>query len=213
MQLQIEPDLAIPLPVDNLKFSDLKERALAACNTAELLGLDITPTSEDKSDAEKLVYQYAEDGEKTSKAVAKKSHKVTPAAYYEVKNLLDEFSIRVVDNAMQIRLLVTNKLLLDSGNEDPRVRIRALELLGKITDVGLFTEKSEVTINHRSTQDLTTSLREKIRRLMMPEDAQDVEGVEVAGETIDVDKELGISITSEVTPETNSKSDPETPAE
>jgi hypothetical protein len=89
------------------------------------------------------------------------------------------------------------------------VRIRALELLGKITDVGLFTEKSEVTINHRSTQDLTTSLREKIRRLMMPEDAQDVEGVEVAGETIDVDKELGISITSEVTSETT----PETPAE
>jgi hypothetical protein len=109
---------------------------------------------------------------------------------------------------MQIRLLVTNKLLLDSGNEDPRVRIRALELLGKITDVGLFTEKSEVTINHRSTQDLTTSLREKIRRLMMPEDTQDVEGVEVAGETIDVDKELGISITSETI-----EDNPETPAE
>jgi hypothetical protein len=77
------------------------------------------------------------------------------------------------------------------------VRIRALELLGKITDVGLFTEKSEVTINHRSTQDLTSSLRAKIQRLMHPE-VEDVNSVKMNREVIDLDKELGLEEVEEV---------------
>jgi len=99
--------------------------------------------------------------------------------------------VRVVDNALQIRLLVTNKLLIESQNEDAKIRIRALELLGKITDVGLFTEKSEVTVNHRSTEDLVNSIRSKIHRLMHPKDIEDAKLVEVNGETVDLDKELG----------------------
>lgn len=192
MQLQIEPDLAIPMPEENLKLTDFRERAQAACKTAELLGLDTTPTEEDKAEAENMLYQIAEDEPKANKVLVKKAPQIKPATYGHVKSLLDEFSVRVVDNALQIRLLVTNKLLLDSNNDDPRVRIRALELLGKITDVGLFTEKSEVTINHRSTQDLTSSLRAKIQRLMHPEDVEDVNTVKINGETVDLDKELGL---------------------
>ena len=77
-------------------------------------------------------------------------------------------------------------------NEDAKIRIRALELLGKITDVGLFTEKSEVTVNHRSTEDLVNSIRSKIQRLMHPKDVEDAKIVEVNGETVDLDKELGL---------------------
>jgi hypothetical protein len=65
-------------------------------------------------------------------------------------------------------------------------------MLGKITDVGLFTEKSEVTITHRSTEDLVNSIRNKIHRLMHPDNVTDVQAVEVNGETIDVDAELGL---------------------
>jgi hypothetical protein len=65
-------------------------------------------------------------------------------------------------------------------------------MLGKITDVGLFTEKSEVTINHRSTEDLVNSIRSKIHKLMHPDNVTDVRAVEVNGEAIDVDAELGL---------------------
>ena len=65
-------------------------------------------------------------------------------------------------------------------------------MLGKITDVGLFTEKSEVTITHRSTEDLVSSIRSKLHRLMHPDDVTDVKAVEVNGEAIDVDAELGL---------------------
>jgi len=192
MQLQIEPDLAIPFPEDYSVFANFREKALAACSSAELLGLDLEPTEEERLTAEQAVYQLAENEEKANKALVKQSAKYTPATYKEVKGILDEYSVRVVDNALQIRLLVTNKLLIESQNEDAKIRIRALELLGKITDVGLFTEKSEVTVNHRSTEDLVNSIRSKIHRLMHPKDIEDAKLVEVNGETVDLDKELGL---------------------
>lgn len=189
MQIQIEPDSAIPLPKDNSGVDNFRERTDAAVKTAELLELDTTPTEEDKAIAEQAVYDLAENEPRASKQLTKKASTYKPATYHEVKSLLDEFSVRVVDNAVQIRLLVTNKLLLESGNDDPKIRIRALELLGKITDVGLFTEKTEVTINQQSTQDLTASLRAKIRRLMLPDEIEDVV---INGETIDLDEEMGL---------------------
>jgi hypothetical protein len=189
MQLHVEPDLAIPFPEDNPVLANFIEKAQAACNSAELLGLDMTPTEKDKEVAEKTTYAIAQNEEKANKKLVKKDLK--PAAYGEVKKVLDEYSTRVVENAMQIRLLVTNKLILDSDSPDDRTRLRALELLGKITDVGLFTEKSEVTINNRSTQDLLESVRAKIQRLMHPVDIENVKEVKVNGETINLDEELG----------------------
>ena len=189
MQIHVEPDLAIPMPFENVPLKDFREKAEAACNSAELLGLDTTPTEKDKSVAEQAVYAVASNEEKANKKLAKQTH--TPAMYKEVKSVLDEYSLRVVDNAMQIRLLVTNKLILDSNSPDDRTRLRALELLGKITDVGLFSEKSEVTINHRSTKDLVDSVRAKIQRLMRPADIEDVKEVTINGETVDLDEELG----------------------
>jgi hypothetical protein len=189
MQIQIEPDNAIPLPKDNSGIENFRERTDAAVQTAQLLELDTTPSEEDKKEAEQITYDIAENEPRANKVLAKKASQIKPQTYHEVKELLDEFSVRVVDNAVQIRLLVTNKLLLESGNDDPKIRIRALELLGKITDVGLFTEKTEVTINQQSTQELTASLRAKIRRLMLPDEIEDVV---INGETVDLDAEMGL---------------------
>jgi hypothetical protein len=81
-------------------------------------------------------------------------------------------------------------------NPDPRVRIRALELLGKISDVGLFAEKSEVTITHQSTDDIKEKLRSKLAKLVNP--PQEIEdAIEIDGEPVDVSKELGIDDSEE----------------
>ena len=205
MQLHIEPDLAIPFPEDNPVLANFIEKAQAACNSAELLGLDTTPSEEEKEIAENAVYQVAANPDKANKKLAKASQKMTPAVYKTVDGILKDYSHRVVENAMQIRLLVTNKLIMESEHEDPKIRLRSLELLGKITDVGLFTEKSEVTITHRSSQELVTSLRAKIQKLMYPtDDAVDAEVVEVNGKAVDLNEELGFE---EEIPETP----PETP--
>lgn len=198
MTLFIEPELGVPL-ADDVPNVDLKERAEAACNTALKLadhGLDLEPTVEDEDAAAKLAIAYADDPEKTSKKVTtKKAAALTPASIVLTNNILQEFGHSVAESATQIRYLVTNKLLLESENDDPRIRIRALELLGKISDVGLFAEKTEVTVTHQSTEDLRNKLRGKLEKLVQPVDdiaEADYEDIVLDGEALDLEGELGI---------------------
>ena len=53
-----------------------------------------------------------------------------------------------------------------------------MELLGKITDVGLFTERSEVTVTHQTTDDIREKLRAKLNAM---------KNVTPAGPDLDID--------------------------
>jgi hypothetical protein len=132
---------------------------------------------------------------------------MTPASLVLTNSILEEFGTSVAESATQIRHLVTNKLILEADNEDAKIRLRALELLGKISDVGLFAEKSEVTITHQSTDDLRANLRKKLEKLvkevepdLMPDNVEEAEWVNVddqpettiefEGAVLDVDAEM-----------------------
>jgi len=195
MTITVEPELNVKLSESSPPV-DLKDRMESAANTtAELAehGLDVEPTKEDKETAAKIVSAYANDPEKTSKKVThKRIATLTPASLLLTNSIIQEFGQSVVESSVQIRHLVTNKLLLETDNPDPRVRIRALELLGKISDVGLFAEKSEVTITHQSTDDLRERLRSKLTKLANPVAETDTPVI-IDGEALDVDAELGLS--------------------
>ncbi len=49
---------------------------------------------------------------------------------------------------------------------DPKYELKALELLGKHSDIGLFTERSEVTIKYRDPQALEEEIKERVKRLL-----------------------------------------------
>lgn len=202
MTLVCTPDIGVALPPEGLPYPLLRERAQAACATIDVLlgvGLDpevLVPTPEDEVLASQIVESFAKDEEKTSQAITTdRLSTISPASLLLVREQLDEFGHAVVERAVQIRHLVTNKLLLESANPDPKIRIRALELLGKISDVGLFTERSEVTITHQSTDELKAKLREKFNKLRAKMDIVDVEEVQSEEKsllTVDLDEELGI---------------------
>lgn len=90
----------------------------------------------------------------------------SPGTVVHLKALLDEYDKIVVHSAAQLRLYVTNRLIADSAHPDPRVRLRCYELLGKISDVGLFTDKTEVTMRHRPTEELEQLLRERLMKTL-----------------------------------------------
>jgi|TARA_B110000211_G_C14027401_1_gene530528 hypothetical protein len=199
MTLVVEPELGVQIDKTTPSI-DLKDRMESAANTAKELskhGLEVEPTKEDKDVAAKLVVAYADNPVKTSKKVTpKRVAALTPASLILTNSILQEFGRSVVESSVQIRHLVTNKLLLETDNPDPRVRIRALELLGKISDVGLFAEKSEVTITHQSTDDLREKLRSKLAKLVNPE--EEIENaVIIDGEPVNVNEELGIDDSDE----------------
>tara|TARA_R110000824_G_scaffold75189_4_gene190880 strand:- start:1597 stop:2205 length:609 start_codon:yes stop_codon:yes gene_type:complete len=190
MTLHVKPEIGVEIP-ESEPVLDLKDRTDAAATTVLELaehGLDVELTKEDRENAAKLVSAYAEDSETTSKKVtAKRAATLTPASLLLTDAILKEFGQSVVESSLHIRHLVTNKLLLESDNPDARIRMRALELLGKISDVALFAEKSEITITHQSTDDLRDRLRGKLERLVVGELFEDAVIAE-----IDVDAELGL---------------------
>ena len=205
MELELMPELGIEITPD-MAYVDLRERAEAACRSMELLqdhGLEVpAETSEDKEVAAALTSAYAVNPQATSqKANNVNTSAMTPASLQNVRAYLDEYGRAVVNHAIELRHTVTNRLIEESQNPDPRIRIRALELMGKISDVGLFTDRTEITITHQTTDELRLKLRAKLQRLVNPPVIQDVEVV-LSGDIIDVDAELGLN-----TPKTAEKAE------
>ncbi len=195
MTIHIEPERGVPnRPAPDMK--DLAVKASAAAKTVEHLhanGLEVKVNTEDKDAAAALAVSYAENPHKTSKvATPKRMAQLTPSTLLLTDKILKDFGHSVVKSATQVRHLVTNKLIEETENPDPRIRIRALELLGKVSDVGLFAEKSEVTVTHQTSDDLKDKLREKLSRLVSPADNIE-DAVVIDDGAIDVDEELGLN--------------------
>jgi PHP family Zn ribbon phosphoesterase len=93
-----------------------------------------------------------------------------------------------VADAAELRIVITNKLLDLSMCGDPRIEIKATEMLGKISDVGLFTEKTEITVNYNNVADLDKAIKDKVRKMLM------IHGADLSPVDIDVDAELGTSL-------------------
>jgi hypothetical protein len=202
MTITCVPDTGIPMPSDDVLDPELVESAKAACETIKALqdeGLELNLEPSDEGIAARIVESFAASEDQQVRMPSSKALSTAPpAAIVLTKTILDEFAHAVVERAVQIRHLVTNKLILESDNPDPKIRIRALELLGKISDVGLFTERSEVVVTHQSNAELTDKLRDKLRKLMSANDVEDA--VEVGGERIDLAHELGLDDTPMVEP-------------
>lgn len=171
LPLEVIPEIGVPL-CPEAKYIDLRERAEAVCNTADYLsnedfGFDLVLTSEDEAIAAKLAFSYASNATVTSKEVThKRAAELRPASLVLVSEILKEFGQQVVQSSVEIRNLVTNKLLLESEHPDPRVRLKAIELLGKVSDVGLFVEKTERVVTLQTSDELKEQLRSKLSKLV-----------------------------------------------
>jgi hypothetical protein len=87
-----------------------------------------------------------------------------PAVALALGRYLSEYEKQVIQDKVQVRTVVMNRLMQISQDEDSKIALKALELLGKASD--LFTERSEITITHQTSDELKLALREKIRLLM-----------------------------------------------
>lgn len=158
--ITVPVDTDIPLVDNPPTFEDLRSRVDAAFAALTTLDADVLVTDQDIVAAQAVL------------AADKKPSEVllsSPGTIVHLKAMLSEYDKTVVESAAQIRTYVTNKLIVESNNPDPRIRIRALEMLGKISDVGLFTEKTEVTMRHRPTPELEQMLRERLTKVLSAE--------------------------------------------
>lgn len=167
----LTPEAGVPITPEPTDI-DLRERIDACVHTLDWLSsidpdimadIDLEVSQSDIEVANEIVASFAEDPQATSVLVDNKAlSALQPKTVLAVKAILAEFGHNVVQSATLIRHLVVNKLIIETENADPRIRLRALENLGKMSDVALFTERSEVTITHQSTDDLKAKLKAKL---------------------------------------------------
>jgi len=147
----------IPIAEYTPTFTNLEERVAVALNTLYEVQNMQEPTDDDRRES-RSVFNGAK--------LASDELLSRPGVVMHLAAILDEYDKVVVKSANQLRTYVTNKLVLESENADPRIRIKALEMLGKISDVGLFTDKTEITMRHRPTEELEQMLRERLTKVI-----------------------------------------------
>jgi hypothetical protein len=89
----------------------------------------------------------------------------SPAGAAFAERILEDFGISTKATPSQIRNVVINKLLVEADNPQATVRVRALELLGKIREVGLFSERTETVVTHQTSEELRAKLLDRLQKL------------------------------------------------
>ena len=161
--IELKPTTEHPIPLD---LSDEQPKTHAdsvaiAVNTADFIEqLDGCLDYDDKSleQAGKLI--VGSEKPSTPKTVS------VSAEAKAASVLVKRFDFQAFSDQLQARNFITNKLITLADSGDPKVELKALELLGKHSDIGLFTERSEITIHHTTSSSLENSIKERIKRLM-----------------------------------------------
>ena len=108
-------------------------------------------------------------------------------------NLLTNYDGEVVKDATQLRTYVTHRLVEVSNCGDIKHELKALELLGKIPEVGLFSERTEITVTHKTSDELAEAIRGKIQRLLSS-DVIDVTPIEEPKDEVETETESELEI-------------------
>ena len=156
-------DFDVPLADYAPTFESLETRVAAAM--AALVDTNNLPAPNEISEEDKEKAREVFAGN----ALASDEDLSSPGMVVYLQSLLCEYDQVVIKSANQLRTYVTNKLIFDSANADPRIRLKSLEMLGKISDVGLFTDKTEITMRHRPTEELEQMLRERLTKVLEAE--------------------------------------------
>lgn len=147
----------------------------AKMRTALLLeGLAGAPDAEIVEEAQRAAAQQAfmaltQSTDTTEKRMALDAVD-TPATVKHLVGMLTAYDWAFVEQAQEIRGYTVAGLMKETVHPDARIRLKALELLGKVTEIALFTERVEVNHKNVSDEELEAQLKEKLARFAAAKD-------------------------------------------
>ena len=185
--VKIEPTKEHPVPYDTTaeKTNTLLEEMAVAGNTAELqvqLGAPLDLSEKDAAKERELLDAVAK--------AKKPANLKEPNTAFAAAAFLRTYGQQLAMDAAAARAAITNKLMEIANCGDARYELKALELLGKHSDIGIFTERSEITVNYKDADDLEKAIKDRVKRLL---NASVVETVPI---TEQIDAKLGVAKTS-----------------
>jgi hypothetical protein len=175
--IQIEPtfDKEIPVSTKPDEAETLSDHARVMGNTALLLnelgdGEAIEMTEEDVAQSAEMIKKLKVDGgdqtkESKNKDKATRKDMAKSGVALALGHFVTYYDQQVIQDKIQLRNIAVNTLLdVLNTTDDEKNKIKAAESIGKAGD--LFTDKAEITITHKTSDELKNALRQRIELLM-----------------------------------------------
>jgi hypothetical protein len=187
--MNVEPtkDKPVPFDLSAEEPEHIKEKMVVAGDTALLLNQLGMPLEMDPDDAAKAEELFRQAGKGLPARKAKKEL-MNGGVAATLRTIIAKYDSPVFADIVQARQFITAKLVELATCGDTKIEIKALELLGKHSDIGVFTERSEITVTHKNSADLEAEIKERIKRLLVG-GATDVDIVPIKS----LDEELGVA--------------------
>ena len=131
---------------------------------------------ETKADAEAARKSFASivTGQSVATTQQALANVKAPAAVQHLVGMLTAYDWAFVEQAKELRGYAVAQILKEVDHPGARIRLKALDMLGKVTEVALFTERVEVKKTQMSDTELETRIKEKLNRFMGVIDVVDV---------------------------------------
>jgi len=182
--VQFSPDdagLEDFMSIDAVDTADVLSAQIATAQWLEELGA----TPDDKinnetqaqlaRDAFKMVISDADTEEQKTKLL----QLTTPAAVRHITGMLTAYDWEFVQMAKELRGYTVAKLFEETQSPNANIRLKALGLLGKVTEVGLFTDKVEIKKTDLTDEEIDKKLKDKLAKFMGVTDAEPIEDIEI----------------------------------
>lgn len=93
--------------------------------------------------------------------------------------MVTAYQWKFVEQAEELRSMSVAKIVKETDHPDARIRLKALELLGKVTEVALFTDRIAIKNEDVTDEELDARIKEKLGKYMGVVDVVDVEEIQV----------------------------------
>lgn len=177
--VQFNPEPTPPGPVTPLEKAGPEEVLAAQVATSSWLEeLGAPPDDEVIADIEKADARKAfgtlTTNTTTLEQKAALAQLKTPEAVRHLTGMLSAYDWEFIEQAKELRGYTVAKLVEETTNSNPNIRLKALALLGKVTEVGLFTEKIEIKKEELSDGELDQRIKDKLSKFMGVVDVVDI---------------------------------------
>lgn len=200
--LAFEPEPGMPgdfVPLTKAHAQDVLDAQTATADWLQELGV---PSDEEidarvQKDAareafQKLNFEPNDTAQKNALVRVK-----TPEAVRHLTGMLTAYDWDFIEMAKELRGYTVAKIVEETKHPDAKVRLKALDMLGKVTEVGLFTERIEVKKVDASEEEIEARLQARLEKFLNPEKVIEVEA-STALPTPEEPQTLDVSLDDEI---------------
>jgi hypothetical protein len=172
----------IPEILEEPNIPSLKKQAAAEVLNAQIktaewiesLGMPSDEEILDKAQVDKVNEAFTSLVTQNPNAKAKILELQLPEEVRASVGMLTAYQWKFVEQAEELRSMAVAKIVKETDHPDARIRLKALDMLGKVTEVALFTDRVSIKTEEVTDEELDKRIKEKLGRYMGAVDVVDI---------------------------------------